>query len=462
MSIIIRNGLTLCGFPVQKQVQDLLIEDGVISQLGNVSPRSDANVIDATGKVVLPGLIDPHTHFIEGPTEAGYYMLTKAGVTTALDTIICECGFTLDCMSKTPMGLNIGFMGLILPGMTVSCNEPTEAELSSVMLEFIEKGAWGVKIAGAHYPLTPTGTARAIEVAAKNNIPLMFHAGTTCNRDDFKGFSEALQCSAHNPLILAHINCYCRGEEAAQALDMLQRYPEIVSESNLSDISCMGCKIVDGRPASLCVCDTLQRYGHPASYLGLQDAIAANHISVLIPEDKIMRLSSPEEGLKHCLKMQGQVSIACCANRMKENMELASGRNADGDFVIDAFSSDGGVLPRNITLSTGCQLINSGMWSWEDFVLKASIAGSRMLGLENRKGILLPGYDADVVIVDSQSGNAEVVISNGKIIFENGVFHEHANSMYALKSGKFGSFDAVLTQPRWLQETGYVRKKGKI
>ena len=459
MSIIIRNGLTVCGYPAQEQIQDLLIEDGLISQLGNVPPRSDAKVIDAAGKVVLPGLIDPHTHFIEGPTEAGYYMLAKAGVTTALDTIICECGFTLDCMSKTPMGLNIGFMGLLLPGLTVTSSEPSKAELRSVMQKFIENGAWGIKLAGAHYPLTPTGTARAIAVAAENHIPFMFHAGTTCSRDDFSGFAEALQCSGHHPMILAHINCYCRGEEAAQALKMLQEYPEIVSESNLSDTSCIGCKIVDGRPASLCVCDTLERYGHPATYQGLQNAIAAGDISVLVPDCKELRLSTPEEGMQHCLKMQGQVSIAYQTHRMKENLELAAGRNAAGEFVIDAFSSDGGVLPRNITLSKGCQLVQSGTWTWSDFVFKASVAGSRMLGLEKRKGILAASRDADVVVVDAQSGQAEVVISNGKIIFDHGKFYNTPNNMYALQSGQFGSFNAVSTQPRWLQESGFIRKK---
>ena len=459
MNIIIRNGQIVAGNPPQLRTGDLLISDNVISEIGNVPSRSNARVIDAANKVVLPGLIDPHTHFIEGPSDSGYYMLTRAGVTTALDTIICECGFTLECMHATPMGLNMGFMGLLKPGLTVSSEEPSEAELSSVMNEFIEKGAWGIKLAGAHYPLTPEGTRRAIAVAARNNIPFMLHAGSTVNRDDFAGFKEALLCSEHNPMILAHINCYCRGAEAEEALELLQKYPEVVSESNFSDTSCLGCRIVNGRPDSLCVCDTLTDRGYEATYPGLLAAIKDGAISVLVQVGHELQLSTPEIGYEHCVAMQGKVSIAYNANRTKENHLLAAGRNSAGEFVIDAFSSDGGVLPRNITLSAGAELIKNGLWNWSDFVFKASIAGSRMLGLQEHKGALQSGYDADVVIADPESGNVETVIINGQIIYNHGEFYPQENRMFALRSGHFGNFTARETQVRWLQECGFIRNQ---
>ena len=45
----------------------VVIEDGVIAQVGTGSPEeTDAQVVDAGGKLVTPGLVDAHTHLIFG------------------------------------------------------------------------------------------------------------------------------------------------------------------------------------------------------------------------------------------------------------------------------------------------------------------------------------------------------------------------------------------------------------
>ena len=52
-----------------KVLQDayVLIEDGVIAEVGTGTPEeTDAQVIDACGKLVTPGLVDAHTHLIFG------------------------------------------------------------------------------------------------------------------------------------------------------------------------------------------------------------------------------------------------------------------------------------------------------------------------------------------------------------------------------------------------------------
>jgi len=61
-----------CG-PEQGQIQMLkdawvLVEDGIIAQVGTgAAPEAaDAQVVDASGKLVTPGLVDAHTHLIFG------------------------------------------------------------------------------------------------------------------------------------------------------------------------------------------------------------------------------------------------------------------------------------------------------------------------------------------------------------------------------------------------------------
>ena len=45
---------------------DVLIEEGVVVSIGREVGHPDAEILDATGKLVLPGCIDMHTH-LEAP-----------------------------------------------------------------------------------------------------------------------------------------------------------------------------------------------------------------------------------------------------------------------------------------------------------------------------------------------------------------------------------------------------------
>ncbi len=51
------------------EVSDLVLEDGVITEVGSRLSRSDAQVVDADGLVALPGLVDLHTHLREPGRE---------------------------------------------------------------------------------------------------------------------------------------------------------------------------------------------------------------------------------------------------------------------------------------------------------------------------------------------------------------------------------------------------------
>jgi len=43
-------------------VEDILIEDGKIARLGDLADFPADRVVDASGKLVIPGGIAPHTH----------------------------------------------------------------------------------------------------------------------------------------------------------------------------------------------------------------------------------------------------------------------------------------------------------------------------------------------------------------------------------------------------------------
>ena len=63
MKQLIKNGRVIDPENNFDDIADILIEDGKIAQIGKDLMIQDAQVIDATGKVVAPGLIDMHVHF---------------------------------------------------------------------------------------------------------------------------------------------------------------------------------------------------------------------------------------------------------------------------------------------------------------------------------------------------------------------------------------------------------------
>ena len=60
MKTLIKNGRVVTA--VDDYKADILIEDGTVSVIGKSLDMESDVVIDASGKLVIPGGIDPHTH----------------------------------------------------------------------------------------------------------------------------------------------------------------------------------------------------------------------------------------------------------------------------------------------------------------------------------------------------------------------------------------------------------------
>ena len=61
MSVLIKNGRIVTA--VDDCHADIFIEDEKISLIGRDLQMEAAKVIDASNRLVIPGSIDPHTHF---------------------------------------------------------------------------------------------------------------------------------------------------------------------------------------------------------------------------------------------------------------------------------------------------------------------------------------------------------------------------------------------------------------
>lgn len=102
MDLLIKNGTIVNGSESFKA--DIAVENRKITQIGaDISPTDNAKIVDADGKLVLPGAIDAHTHLAMpfGGTISSddYFAGTRAaacgGTTTVFDFVLQDFGETM-------------------------------------------------------------------------------------------------------------------------------------------------------------------------------------------------------------------------------------------------------------------------------------------------------------------------------------------------------------------------------
>jgi imidazolonepropionase-like amidohydrolase len=75
---LIRNATILTVTKGKLENSDLLIQNGKIAQVGrNLSAPAGARTIDATGKFIMPGIIDPHSHMMSDAINEGSLSVTS-------------------------------------------------------------------------------------------------------------------------------------------------------------------------------------------------------------------------------------------------------------------------------------------------------------------------------------------------------------------------------------------------
>ncbi len=171
---------------------DVAISGGVVSEVAaGIDPsRADA-VIDASGQIVTPGLVDLHTHVYWGVTYWGIEpdpVAARSGVTTWLDVgsagsysfpgfrrFICE-----PSKSRVFALLNLSSIGLIAPSWEFANPDYWDVELAVSIVEANRDLILGIKARIDSSTTRGVGIeplARARELADRVGLPLMTHIG---------------------------------------------------------------------------------------------------------------------------------------------------------------------------------------------------------------------------------------------------------------------------------------------
>ncbi|SDP42088.1 amidohydrolase family protein [Desulforhopalus singaporensis] len=421
---------------------DLAVKDGKVAEIApTISAELARDRVDVTGLNVLPGVVDLHMHasaWLGG--RFAHKMMALAGVTTALD-MSGPIDSVLDIARDYGCGLNIACINYVRPGDTVADTDPSKAQLEDLLAANLKAGAIGFKILGGHYPLTPEATAAAIDVAIDNGAYLAFHAGTLETRSDIGGFMEAIDITANRNIHLAHINSYCRGRvrdcqnEAEQAISKLKENPNIVSESYLSPVNGTSGECKNGMVQSQVTVMCLEARRYETSEQGLEQAIRDGWAQVNREVGGVVILSTGQSAVDYWRARNTDTTISFAVNPEMPRLRLATARREDSSFVVDCISTDGGGIPRNVTVEKGLALVRLEAMTIDDFALKASYHPARILGLGD-KGHLGIGADADITVVDLKSLRPVMTFCCGKTVMYRGRVFERGSTMITSPAGQ--------------------------
>jgi 5-methylthioadenosine/S-adenosylhomocysteine deaminase len=404
-TILIKNALILNPNNFENKKQSLLIKDDLIAEISDEIDDSNADkIIDAEGKILLPGLINTHTHL-------SMTLFRGLADDLSLDSWLNDHIWPMEANLNGDycyIGALLGAVELIKSGTTTF----------SDMYFYMEDVARAVDDAGIRavlsYGMIDFGDAERREAEIKENMALY----DACN-----GMADGrikVFFGPHSP--------YTASEE------LLVKVRELADEHNI------GIHIHVSETQKE-INDSLDERGiRPFEYLEKigflgPDVVAAHCVWLSDEEIEIIK--------KHGVK----VSHNPCSN-----MKLASGvspvsKLIENDICV-SIGTDGASSNNNLDLieelKTASLLqkvstLDPKVLTSDEAIEMATIKGAEALGLGDEIGSIEVGKKADIILIDTNSANmvpdssslssnviysangsnVDTTICNGKILMEN-------------------------------------------
>lgn len=193
--LLIRNGLMIDPAQSLCAVGDVAFAAGRVAAVGaNLEENSARTTIDATRLLVVPGLIDLHTHVYWGGTSIGVdpdEVAERSGCTTMVDAGTAGAGNVLGfhrhvierAKTRVVAYLNVSFAGIFAFSRDVMIGECSDVRLldSRACLKAASEHAdvvVGIKVRVGRIAGTGQGVGPldvALDVARELNLPVMAH-----------------------------------------------------------------------------------------------------------------------------------------------------------------------------------------------------------------------------------------------------------------------------------------------
>ena len=466
MTILVKNGTVVSATgatPAEVLIDGerivALIEPGNTS-LGSNLEQSAELVIDASGKLVVPGGVDAHTHMelpfggthASDTFETGTRAAAWGSTTTVIDFAVQRTGERVQdglaawhAKADGNCAIDYGFHQII---------GGVDDDALKAMDELVAEGITSVKLFMA-YPgvfYSDDGQIlRAMQTAAANGSMVMMHAENGIAIDVL--VSQALARGETAPRYHGTTRPWETEEEATHRAIMLARLTGaplyIVHMSAKQAVATLAAARSDGWNV---FGETCPQY----LYLSLEEHLSApgfDGAKYVCSTPLRARAEGHHDELWKALRTNdlSVVSTDHCPFCMKEQKELGI-----GDFTKIP-NGIGGVEHRMDLIYQG---VVDGQISLPRWVELCATTPARMFGLYPRKGVLAPGSDADVVIYDPNTttrisaethhmnmdhsayegfevaGHVDTVISRGKVVVRGGEYRGSKGHGQYLKRGQ--------------------------
>jgi dihydropyrimidinase len=444
MRTLIKNGTIVTA--VDQYQGDLLIEGETIAVIGMALDIPAANVdkvIDATGKYVLPGGIDVHTHMdmpFGGATsaddfETGTRAAAFGGTTTIVDFAIQYRGQTLhtawETWAKKAEGkavVDYGFHMII-----TELNDQVEGEMDAL----VGQGITSFKLFMAYpgvFMLDDASIFKALLRTANNGGTICMHAenGGVIDVLVQRALAQGKTAPKYHALTRP-ARAEAEATHRAIALSEIAGVPIYIVHLSAAEALEMVTEARDrGLPAFAETCPqylflSYDDYEEPG--FGGSKYVMSPPLRDKAKQDQLWRGLAFNDlqciSTDHC-------PFCMKEKRLGENDFSKIPNGAPGVETRMSLVYDGGVRPGRISLNR--------------FVELTSTSPAKIFGLFPRKGTIAPGSDADIVVFDPNrtitlaartlhmncdynpyegrqvTGATDTVLSRGRLVIENGVF----------------------------------------
>ncbi|MDJ0357099.1 imidazolonepropionase [Paenarthrobacter sp. PH39-S1] len=368
------------------------VDGGTITAVGDVSGFSGRREIDATGKVVLPGFVDSHTHVVFGGDRALEYAAKVAG-------------------QVPPSGASVGIVGTMADTRAQSVDELVQSAAGRIK-EMISSGTTTLE-SKTGYGLDTATEERLLEVNAR--LAALLPA---------RIMSTYLGAHAIDP----------QRDGAAWTEDILAQLTEVGREGSaaFNDVYCdtgyfsleQSRKILEqGQRHGLRPKIHLDAYSHTgaAELAAAVGAVSADHLNYTTDDELRALAKAGVTGVyMPCLEFAVQHPAPLDPRRLyAAGMEVALATDVcPGSWTTSM----------HLAVAMGCRI---GGMTVAQALRAATYGGACALGLSATIGSLVPGMGADIQVLDVPfyehiayrpgRNSTQTVIINGSIVKGAGV-----------------------------------------
>ena len=397
--LFISGGVVIDPETMRRMRADVLVQDGRIAAVGDLSAPQDAEVLDASHCFVCPGFIDPHGH-IDGHVYTGELSLLQ-GITT---TVGGNCGFSpLDlkrffeeqkafpihqaemigmCALREAAGVKDPF---------VPANEAQIDRMAQLCEAALKDGAVGVSLGPAYTPGSSILEMQTLcAIAKRHGKPVSIDTRMN-SMTDLDSLQEAIDLAAHSGcrMIVSHfVYQYGVGVED-EAMAMVDRARgmgiDVVFDSGMYKDWCSSIGAALFEPG------IMRANGIELHHLRM---ITGEHIGVVPDEALYMHLREQHPNDAVVVNTGSQRAVYAIHRHECAMVSTDTGAYLPGE----GHPQIAGSFPRYFR-----EMVRErAELSWEEAVRHATLLPAQILGLD-QKGRIKPGCDADIVILDPET-----------------------------------------------------------